>query len=409
MHRAKEYAQKYDKRLGRLGIKYNPFPLRCPEEPVLQKLFTNREREIENTIGVIEGRRNALIYGYYGIGKTAFLKYFLFDLAGLEKPKVASIYTTFTGSSEIDFLNTIAFALAKRFKTEYKPAEETYAKMKGIEKAKEREAGEEVGVGMVLKAAVKYTSTEGETYKTTLLPVYTKDFIMETLNTMSEKYRILIGIDEIDKISSRDFNKIIAGTRDVLGYNASFIFTGSYTFLALAGTVLSTQYGAFDIKTELPEMLTKDLKDTAVKYCELAGANPFTEDALEEIAELSRGIPRCMMVLCRGAVENAAIIGLTKIDRKDISNTLFSTGKTIYDALLETQKKMVKHILSVGGELRTVTKEVAEALNVTQPRVYAYLDALLSKDAVIETGKNGERIWKLNPALSAYLKNGEKK
>ena len=65
---------------------------------------------------------------------------------------------------------------------------------------------------------------------------------------------------------------------------------------------------------------------------------------------------------------------------------------------------MVKHILSIGGELRVVTKEVAMALNVTQPRIYAYLDALMSKDAVIETGKNGERVWRLSPALVAYLK-----
>jgi len=404
MHRVKEYAQKYDKRLERLGIKYNPFPLRCPEEPVLQKLFTNREKEIENTISVIEGRRNTLIYGYYGIGKTAFLKYFLYDLAGLKKPRVASIYTTFTGSNENDFLNTIAFALAKQFKTEYKRAEEVYSKMSGIEKGKERETAVETGFNMIFKGAGKYASTEGETFKTVLLPAYTKDFVMETLKTMSEKYRILIGVDEIDKIAPRDFNKLIAGIRDILGFNASFMLTGSYTFLSLAGTIISTQYGAFDIKTELTEMSTKDLKNAAIKYCNAAGGQPFTEEALETLALQSFGIPRAMMVLCRGAVENATIIGLTKIDKKNISSTLFSTGKTIYDALLETQKKMVKHILSIGGELRVVTKEVAMALNVTQPRIYAYLDALMSKDAVIETGKNGERVWRLSPALVAYLK-----
>lgn len=409
MHRAKECAEKYDKRLERLGIKYNPFPLRCPEEPVLQKLFMNRDKEIENTIGVIEGRRNALIYGYYGVGKTAFLKYFLFDLAGLEKPKVASIYTTFTGASEIDFLNTIAFALAKQFKSEYKRAEEVYNKMSGLEKGKELTTGMEAGFSMIFKGAGKYASTEGETFKAALLPAYTKDFVMETLKTMSEKYRILIGVDEIDKIAPRDFNKLIAGIRDILGYNASFMLTGSYTFLSLAGTIISTQYGAFDIKTELPEMSVKDLKDASIKYCKAAGGQPFTEDALEALAEQSLGIPRAMMVICRGAVENAASAGLNKIDRKNISTVLFATGKAIYASLLTTQKKVVRYLMSTGGELDTVTKKVAADLGVTQPRVYTYLDALMSKDAIIEMGKNGERIWKLSPALVSYLKKEGKK
>jgi|GEM_PF-3399934 len=406
MYRVKEYAEKYDKRLERLGIRHNPFPLRCPQEPLLQKLFTNRDKEIENTISVIEGRRNALIYGYYGVGKTAFLKYFLFDLAGLKKPKVASIYTTFTGTSEIDFLNIIAFALAKQFKTENKRAEDIYNKMGGVERSKGMETAVEAGFSMVVKGAGKYTSTEGESFKTTLIPAYTKDFVMETLEIMSEKYRILIGVDEIDKMNPRYFNKLIASIRDILGYHASFMLTGSYTFLSLAGTIISTQYGAFDIKTELPEMSTKDLKNSAIKYCKAAGGQPFTEDALDALAEQSFGIPRAMMVLCRGAVENAAAIGLKKIDKKNVDEVLFATGKTIYASLLTTQKKLVEYLLSHGGEILAVSKEISASIGVTQPRIYAYLDALMSKDAVMEIGKNGERVWKLSPALTSYLTRG---
>lgn len=406
MHKVKEYAKKYDERLEKIGIKYNPFSLRAPEEETLQKVFTNREKEIENTISVIEGGRNALLYGYYGIGKTAFLKYFLYDIAGLEDPKVASIYTTFTGTSETDFIDTVAFALAKQFKDEYQPAKDTYEKMRGIEKTKEHARTMEAGISAVFKAGGRYMSMEGETFKTSLLPVYTKDFIKETLNTMSKKYRILIGVDEIDKMNPRDFNKLIARTRDVLGYNASFMFTGSYTFLSLAGTVISTQYGAFDVKTELPTMSKKDLKESAVKYSRLAGKTcPFTDEALEHLAEQSMGVPRVMMVLCRGAVEYAAAKGLKKIDRGNIDITLTFTGESIYNALLPTQKKVVEYILSIGGGIESVTDKVSADIGVTKARVYSHLTTLMSKDAIIEIGKNGEKIWRLNTALESYMKS----
>ena len=404
-----EKAKNYKKRLEKMGLTTNPFEIRePPDKETIQKIFTNREDELERIMAVTEGKPNALILGEYGSGKTILLRHLLYQLKDISELNITTIYITLgPGTSASDFINTIAHGVADQFKNECKPAREVYKKIIGVETKKE-ERGEE---GITAKWAggreKRFIHISGEKITVSLNPAYAKDVIKNILESMSKKYRIIIGVDETDKMNPRDFSKLIAGIRDLLNYKASFIFTGSEAFLMLAGTILSTQYAAFDAKINLSEMSNKHLIEMTKKYCGLAGNCPFTNDVLEYFAEQSMGIPRLMNVLCRGAIETAVRNNLTCITLENSEKILVDIGESLYTPLTPSQKRIVDHFHRVGSEIRSVSKEVREQLGLAQSTIYGYISALINKDVVFERGKNGESFWRLNPAVETYLRTRE--
>jgi len=388
-----------------LGLKFNPFKIRSLDQESLIKIFVNRKNEVKNLLGVPELSRNALIYGHYGIGKTALLRYVLYGLTKTSVQNISAIYTTFTGTSEIDFINTIGLAVSDLFKDENNDAKEMYKKIKGTEISKKSEVSTEAGVKFIVQGGGKYARAKEVTDKSTLNPAYIKNTTREILKKMAKKYDgIVIGVDEVDKMNPRDFNKFVANVRDILDFEGSFIFTGSYSFLTLAGNITSTQYGAFDIKVRIPDMSINDLVLLARKYCTFAGNNKcFDKEVLIKLAEQSFGIPRAMVVLCGGAIESATKLGISIINEENLENIVIDIGKVIYDSLTPTQIKVVKYISEKGGELNKVNKEMQNKLGMARTTIYTHLSSLMNKDAVFEKAINGDRVWKLNTGLNAHI------
>jgi hypothetical protein len=114
--------------------------------------------------------------------------------------------------------------------------------------------------------------------------------------------------------------------------------------------------------------------------------------------------------VCRsGAVDGAVALGLKKITPNNIHKVMETTGGRIFNSLTPAQKKIVEYIRSRGQELTAVDKKTETCLGMTKPAVYQHIDYLLKTNAIVEVGGGKERVWHLNPAVSAYLKSSKRK
>jgi len=388
-----------------LGLKFNPFRLRAGglNDEELAAVFVGREDELKRLTRAAASRMNVFLHGTYGIGKSALLRCFLYRIAQLRDTKVAAFYTRFVGESEEDFLNAVAYALATRFKEENREAKSLYDKMTGTEVVEEKAAGTSVEAGLIFKGGGSYTATTGKHAVTEL----SNPHLAACVQKMAENKNymaVIIGVDELDKRSPRDFNGLVMKTRYLLEYQASYIIIGAHSFLGMPA--VSTQAGAFDRRIEVSTMSENELAELGKNYCKLAGNNPFEDEALEKLAGCSLGVPRVMVSLCGGVIDGAIDLGFNEISETNIDRAFGAVGSSIYGALTPAQRKVVDYIRVRGEELGAVDRRTEKDLSVTKSAVYQHIDTLLSLDAIVEVLEEPEgRAWRLNPAVAAYLKS----
>jgi Cdc6-like AAA superfamily ATPase len=347
-------------------------------------------------------RGNALLYGSYGIGKTALLRYFLGECEFVKKHKVAPVYIEFLGTTPIDFLCAVAYAVGERFKDEDKDAAQLLRKLRGVETKKETETEKGGGFSLILRGEMKRVSISGEHVSVTLSTPYLLDSVGKILHRAAKKYYVAIGVDEVDKRNPREFITLITHLRPLLDTPASFILTGSHSFLSVASKVVVDEFGAFQRRIPVPPLKKELLVKMTERYLKhLTGNNLFEKGVLSELADLSRGNPRVMINLVRSTMD-AAVRANKKINERTFRDLLFSVGREIHDRLPPHSRRVAQYI-HARGSLSRVDKQVAEELNLHPTTVHYHINYLKSRDALIDYEENGSRKYYINPALAALF------
>lgn len=317
-----------DKKLQKTGLKYNPFH----EKPLTEDeihLVAGRKDELNELIEAIGERRNILITGAKGIGKTTVLSYLL---ANAKKENITITYLAEPSLSERRFfLNILLSMLDKKNNKIPKnyDLEKVYDK---IERYKNNPA--------------HYPSYE----------------ILEDIIYYAEKYYkrvdfpIIVFIDEFHKImlapGLQGFELIIKLNQTM--FDEKFVFVCASLITETRNRYSNPSKDSlmerFSVKLDLEPLTLKDTKqliEKRLKYARLKGSKfSFSDRTIQEIYEVSK-TPRDTNSICSALVKHSVynkitpkivkrvttILGLTPAQR--LKKMLRPKARIIYDKLLE--------------------------------------------------------------------------
>jgi len=394
---------------NRFGLKSNPFIL-SPYGDIerVAKIFVGRDEEIEKAIvSCLEEPRNILIYGMFGIGKSAFILKLLYEFANATNIRSITSYSYLGEATPKGFIAQASLALATALSGN-KKAEQYKKILLGTSRVKEvgKEISGEVEGGVLVlkgKGGGKLAFTTTEIMETSLdqmkLQVIFKQLVIESKRKAD---RIIIAIDEMDKRSAAKAQEIIAECRGFLHEPVSFILTTSLRSMIYRADeigkelndIYSTFYGAFDEKIEIKPFSITDLSvfEELVKKTLGAvrnsgfkkGISPFTIDGIEFIAKRSHGIPRVFNRICRDVLDTAWRLKLKQINSGAVKYCFKRRGKEIINNLPKKQRKLIDLINKRKGILKRVDDQLVKQYKAKNKQaVYRQLGFLVQNDKVI--------------------------
>ena len=394
----------------RFGLESNPFIL-SPYGDIerLAKVFVDRKEEIERAvITCLEEPRNILVYGMFGIGKSAFILKVLYEFAKAINIHSLTSYSYLGEATSKGFVAQALLSLATSL-TGNEKAEQYKKTLLGTSRVKEieKEVSGEIEGGILVmkgKGGGKLAFTSAEIMETNLDQLKLQAMFKELVKISKHKAdRIIIAIDETDKRSAAKVQEIIAECRGLLHEPVSFILTTSLRSMIYRADELgkklddiySTFYGAFDEKIEIkPFSLTdlsifEELVEKALDLVRISkfekGIFPFTNNGIEFIAKRSHGIPRVFNRICRDVLDIAWRLKLKQINSAAVKYCFRVRGKEILESLPRKQRKLIDLINERGGTLERVDGELVTKYKAKNKQaVYRQLGFLVQNDKIIK-------------------------
>ncbi len=263
----------------------------------LRDVFTGRTTELREALALFHGRerKRLLVYGWVGIGKTAFI----LELLGVLRRKAKDTLTTYIQLPPATDLATAALiALAREMEDDewaqhqlnqmgLRPRKRP-VKKKGTAKAGVSSTGIETEEETVLVQSPRFPSLSFE------------DLLQRAL----DKYdRVVVAIDDLDKQDPARVRQLLRDAQGMLKGEAWFILSGHPS--GLTRDILTREMGLFDLAIELTpmdqsttyRMLVNYLNSVRPKNARLAlddpkAVYPFTLRTASQLVARSEGVPR---------------------------------------------------------------------------------------------------------------------
>lgn len=353
----------------------------------IDQVFTGREAELKLVIPLLRGRerKRILVYGWTGIGKSAFI---LEVLGGMRRndPKALVAYITLQPNMDLGMAALIALA-REMPKDEWAQYQLNELGLGNLIRSRESVVGGELGL--------KATTTE----KIVAVepPKYPALAFEELLERAMKKYeRVIIGIDDLDKQDPTRVRQLLEDAQGMLKGNAWFFLSGHPG--GLTRDFVNRDRGLFDLSLELKpfdletsyEMLKKYLASARLRKVNPQKAeeavHPFTPETAQILCEKSSGIPRWLNRNASYVLLHAAAIGAGKI-----TPDILATGLEYTQTQLRGQTRMsgeeyyLLNLILEKGSLsdETVTLEELDRLGVKEfNEIMPLLNALVQQDLI---------------------------
>lgn len=279
----------------------------------LRDVFTGRIQEIREVLTLFQGRerKRILVYGWLGIGKTAFI---LEILSVLQRKAKDTLVTYISLPSETDLATAALIALARKMEDDEWAQHQLNLmglrpKKHPVQKTRKNKAG---------------ISSFGIEDEKTTVPVTTPRFpalsFEDLLERALKKYcRVVIAIDDLDKQDPARVRELLRNNQGLLKSGAWFMLTGHPS--GLTRDILTRELGLFDLAIELKpldqpttyRMLVNYLNSARPKnarrdFDDPAAVRPFTPETARVLCEHSDGVPRWLNRLGSYVLLKAAII-----------------------------------------------------------------------------------------------------
>lgn len=284
----------------------------------LREVFTGRTEELRDVLTLFRGRerKRILVYGWMGIGKTAFM---LEVISILQRKLKDTLATYISLPPETDLATAALIALARKMEDD----EWAQHQLNLMGLRPKRRPVQKTGKG---KAGISSIGIEAEE---TTVPVTTPRFPALSFEDLLERAlkkhrRVVIAIDDLDKQDPAKVRELLRNDQGLLKSGAWFILSGHPK--GLTRDILTSNLGLFDLAIELKpldhnttyKMLVNYLNSARVNYSKRDmddpnAVRPFTVETSHEICERSEGIPRWLnrlasYVLIRSAALHADLI-----------------------------------------------------------------------------------------------------
>jgi hypothetical protein len=339
MNEADRLWDNLDRVFSNWGITEIPFSESAPttlrQAAQLREVFTGRTRELEIALTAFRSRerRRVLVYGWYGIGKTAFI----LELLSILQHKAKDTLVTYISlPREAEDLATFALvALAREMKDDAW-AQHVLQQM-GL-RPKQRPVKKRTEID------VKFVKTSEETTPVSPLQFPTLSF-EDLLGRALEKYRrVIIAIDDLDKQDPSRVREMLRGAQGMLKGAASFVLTSHPA--GLMHDVITRDLGLVDTTIELEVMDVPTTYRMLVNYLnsarpkrtryapdDPAAVAPFTLETAHTLCQRSAGVPRYLNRLGSYVLTQAALL---RADR--VTADVLQQGLEYADGQLRSQR-----------------------------------------------------------------------
>ncbi len=363
----------------------------------LARLFTGRQKELDQVIQPLMRGANVLVRGMWGVGKTTFILQTLHELsyeASQVRERLLPIYIdNFKGGTLTEFHRLLLFTLATALADKDDDARAIADAMRGIsvshKRAKSIKGKLEVSLFSVGSLGGEAGMESGMERQIGLdNPEY---WIDELLTRARKRYQhIVIAIDDLDKTDPRpdEFLKVRSLFDSALSIlrsdKCAFILTGRT--LTVAQDIYGSILGVFNRQLWLQVMKPEELHEIAVKtlnlvrYEERPDAYPFTDEAVARLAASAIGLPRQFNRNCGDVLEAAIRLGYERLDAAAF-DACFADVQANVAAEVDAQVRQMLYITQKnGGFSQDNRKALAELGWGDFIEVLPMLDYLVQRD-----------------------------
>lgn len=329
-------------------------------ESRLREVFTGRTKELKEVLSLFKGRerKRLLVYGWIGIGKTAFI----LEVLDVLKRKAANTLTAYINlPEETDLATASLIALAREMKDD-KWAQQLLNQMGLISQQalKKRTVKGKIGIAGIGSEFEEQTIDINK-------PLFPALSFEDLLKRALDNYeRVVIAIDDLDKQDPARVKQLLLNAQGMLKSGAWFILTGHPS--GLTRDILINQRGLFDLALELKILDQETTYKMLVNYLNSArpksqydvknpkAVEPFTPETAKMLCKKSEGVPRLLHRLGSYVLLKAAELN-QKIITPDILQQGFIYADQQARAGLTTVESMVLNLV--------LDKKILSDANVT--------------------------------------------
>ncbi len=375
------------------GIEEIPFSESAStlKESRRKKVFTGRRKELKEVLNLFRAieRKRILIYGWIGMGKTAFILVIL-DFLNRKMEKTLTAYISLP--ADTDLATAALIALARQMKND-EWAQNLLNQMGLITEKplKQRES----------KAKAGLPGLGGEISEKTIEinePRFPELSFEDLLKRALKEYdRVVIAIDDLDKQDPARVKQLLLDAQGMLKSGAWFILTG-HPF-GLTRDLVISERGLFDFSIKLEpidqatmyKMLVKYLNSVRPQTSQYSVENPqavkpFTKETARMLCQRSSGVPRWLNRLGNYVLQKASEINAEIITTEILQQGFIFTNQQVRGQLgLTPEDFILLNLVLEKGQLsdENITLEELQKLKVQEfSEVIHIIDKLVQADLI---------------------------
>jgi hypothetical protein len=367
--------------IARWGLSEIPFSesastLRASQ---LRDVFTGRTEELREALALFQGRerKRLLVYGWVGIGKTAFI----LEVLGVLRRKAKDILVTYISlPPETDLATAALIALAREMEDD-EWAQHQLNQM-GLRPRKRP-----VKKKATAKAGVSSTGIETEEETTPVtIPKFPSLSFEDLLERALKKYsRVIVAIDDLDKQDPARVRELLRNAQGMLKGDAWFILSGHPS--GLTRDILTREMGLFDLAIELKQldqptmyrMLANFLNSARPKNARYdpddpKAVHPFTPRTASQLCQRSEGVPRWL-----NRLGSYVMLKAIEIKAEVIAPKVLQQGLEYADQQLRGQTGLTPedyYVLDLVLEKGTLSDETITLNDLERVRVKEFSEIL---------------------------------
>ncbi|PSR17314.1 ATP-binding protein [filamentous cyanobacterium CCP3] len=264
----------------------------------LGQVFTGRRAELSQVIGLLNGRdaKSILIYGWIGIGKTAFVRLLL---EGLKRNWGDRILTARIKLEPNTDLSTAALIALARQMPHDEWAQYQLNRMGLRSSLPLRDRKTTAGGKLIFEGTVEESTVAPEA------PQFPTLSFEDLLDRALQKHeRVIIAIDDLDKQDPARARQLLLNAQGLLKGRAWFLLTGHPS--GITHDYLISDRGLFDLPLKLGPLDPDTSYAMLVKYLNSArrraipnpdpanpeAVHPFTPETARALCAVAEGVPR---------------------------------------------------------------------------------------------------------------------
>jgi hypothetical protein len=299
--------------LSRWGLTEIPFTESATflRQSQLRDVFTGRSQELRDVLALFQGRdrKRIFVYGWVGIGKSAFI----LEVLGVLRRKAKDTLATYISlPPETDLATAALIALAREMEDdEWAQHQLNLMGLRPRKRVVQKKGRGRAGISSFGIEA------EEETVPVSALQVPTLSF-EDLLERALKKYsRVVIAIDDLDKQDPARVRELLRNAQGMLKGGAWFMLTGHPS--GLTRDILTRDLGLFDLAIELKPLDQPTTYRMLVNYLNSArpknarrdpddpsAVRPFTPETAQILCLRSDGVPRWLNRLASYVLLKAA-------------------------------------------------------------------------------------------------------